>query len=89
MPKVPDCTRELSSRIGQAAWSRPSRPPDESGSAACQRLGPRLSVKPITWYGWVKSRRLRKENREPARANDILPAAASFFGAAHDRRSKN
>ena len=31
---------------------------------------------------------LRKENRELARANDILQAAASFFGAALDRQSK-
>ena len=29
---------------------------------------------------------LRKENRELRRANDILQAAASFFGAALDRR---
>jgi len=31
---------------------------------------------------------LRKENRELARANDILQSAASFFGAALDRQSK-
>ncbi len=31
---------------------------------------------------------LRKENRELKRANDILQAAASFFGAELDRRSK-
>ena len=31
---------------------------------------------------------LRKENRELRRANDILQAAASFFGAELDRRSK-
>ena len=31
---------------------------------------------------------LRKENRELARANEILQAAASFFGAALDRQSK-
>ena len=29
---------------------------------------------------------LRKENRELRRANDILQAAASFFGAELDRR---
>ena len=33
-------------------------------------------------------KRLRKENRELQRANDILQAAASFFGAELDRRSK-
>ena len=32
--------------------------------------------------------RLRKENRELRRANDILQAAASFFGAELDRRPK-
>jgi len=31
---------------------------------------------------------LRKENRELKRANDILQAAASFFGAELDRRQK-
>ena len=31
---------------------------------------------------------LRKENRELHRANDILQAAASFFGAELDRRHK-
>jgi transposase len=31
---------------------------------------------------------LRKENRELARANDILQQAASFFGAELDRQSK-
>jgi transposase len=31
-------------------------------------------------------KRLRKENRELARANDILQAAAVFFGAELDRR---
>jgi transposase len=31
---------------------------------------------------------LRKENRELKRANEILQAAASFFGAELDRRSK-
>lgn len=28
---------------------------DESRSAACERLGPKLSVKPATLYNWVKS----------------------------------
>ena len=31
---------------------------------------------------------LRKDNRELARSNEILQAAASFFGAALDRQSK-
>ena len=33
-------------------------------------------------------RRLRRENAELRRANDILKAAASFFGAELDRQSK-
>jgi transposase len=33
-------------------------------------------------------KRLRKENRELQRANDILQAAAVFFGAELDRRQK-
>ncbi|MGC8465050.1 MAG: hypothetical protein ACP5O0_03860 [Acidimicrobiales bacterium] len=33
-------------------------------------------------------KRLRKENREHRRANDILQAAAVFFGAELDRRQK-
>jgi len=33
-------------------------------------------------------KRLRKENRELQRANDILQAAAVFFGAELDRRHK-
>lgn len=28
---------------------------DESRSAACERLGPKLNVKPATLYSWVKS----------------------------------
>jgi transposase-like protein len=31
---------------------------------------------------------LKKENRELARANDILKAASAFFGAELDRQSK-
>ena len=84
--------------------------PDESRSAAVERLGPRLNVKPATLMNWVKAaapptaRRtpapgsveelraqnaaLRKGNRELVRANEILQAAASFFGAALDRQSK-
>ena len=36
----------------------------------------------------AEMKRLRKENFELRRANDILQAAASFFGAELDRRSK-
>lgn len=83
---------------------------DESRYAACQRLGPKLNVKPVTLYNWVKIAtpkpskpaaaagsveelkaqlaEVRKENRELARANQILQDAATFFGAALDRRSR-
>ena len=36
----------------------------------------------------IELTRLRKENRELQRANDILKAAAVFFGAELDRRHK-
>ena len=85
--------------------------PDESSKAACGRLGPRLNVKSVTLYNWVKLASptgvtstvrpagtveelrahlavVKKENRELVRANEILQAAASFFGAALDRQSK-
>ena len=83
--------------------------PDESRKAACERLGARVNVKPVTLYNWVKDAApsvtpprlpgtaedlraqlvaVRKENRELARANEILRAAASFFGAELDRQSK-
>lgn len=87
---------------------------DESRYAACERLSPKVNVKPATLYGWVKLAApagarspkgsvvtpgsvedlrgqlatVRKENRELARANEILKAAASFFGAELDRQSK-
>jgi len=83
---------------------------DESRYGACQRLGPKLNVKPVTLYNWVKIAtpkpskpaaaagsveelkaqlaEVRKENRELARANQILQDAATFFGAALDRRSR-
>ena len=83
---------------------------DESRYAACQRLGPKLNVKAVTLYNWVKIAtpkpskpaaaagsveelkaqlaEVRKENRELARANQILQDAAVFFGAALDRRSQ-
>lgn len=107
MPKVSEYTAEFKDRAVRLVVAE--RAPDESRLAACERLGPRLGVKPITLYAWVKkgvprpastaapgsleelraqNAALRKENRELARANDILQAAASFFGAALDRQSK-
>ena len=107
MPKVPGYTPEFKDQAVRLVVAEQG--PDESRSAACERLGPRVSVKPVTLYGWVKkavprsspamvpgsieelraaNAVLRKENRELARANEILQAAASFFGAALDRQSK-
>jgi transposase len=40
--------------------------PDESRSRACERLAPRLSVKPATLYNWVKQ-------SGPARPRPVAP----------------
>lgn len=107
MPKKVEYTTEFKDQVVRLIVAE--REPNESRSAACARLGPRLGVKTPTLYSWVKqaipggssiaapgsveelraaNAQLRKENRELARANDILQAAASFFGAALDRQSK-
>ena len=107
MPKKVEYTTEFKDQAVRLIVAE--REPNESRSAACARLGPRLGVKTPTLYSWVKqaipsvssssapgsveelraaNAQLRKENRELARANDILQAAASFFGAALDRQSK-
>ena len=107
MPKVAEYTPEFTDRAVRLVVAE--RGPDESRSAACERLAAKLGVKPVTLYGWVKKAlpkpmvpalpgsseelrsqvaALRKENRELARANEILQAAASFFWAALDRQSK-
>ena len=84
--------------------------PNESRKQACERLAPKLSVKAVTLYNWVKQsspgraqpsaalgsveelraqvQALKKENREFARANEILKAASAFYGAELDRQSK-
>lgn len=51
------------------------------------------SAQPVRAAGSVEELRavnavLKKENRELARANEILQAAASFFGAELDRHSR-
>jgi transposase len=107
MPKKVEYTPEFKDQAVRLVAAE--REPNESRSAVCARLGPRLGVKTPTLYAWVKqaipradavaapgsveelraaNAQLRKENRELARANDILQAAASFFGAELDRRSK-
>ena len=42
----------------------------------------------LTTDGQAELKRLRKENFELRRANDILQSAATFFGAELDRRGK-
>jgi transposase-like protein len=42
----------------------------------------------VTTVDAERIRVLEQENRELRRANDILKAAASFFGAELDRQSK-
>ena len=107
MPKIPGYTPEFKDQTVRLVVAEQG--PDESRKAACNRLGPRVDVNPVTLYAWVKAAvprpvgsvapgsieelraeiaALRKENRELARANDILQAAASFFGAALDRQYK-
>ena len=107
MPRKLEYTREFKDQAVRLVAAE--RTPNESRSAACARLGPKLGVKTLTLYSWVKqaipradaaaapgsveelrtaNAALRKENRELARANDILQAAASFFGAELDRQSK-
>jgi transposase len=59
-------------------WVKAAAPPP------ARRTAPAGSVEELR----AQNAALRKENRELARANEILQAAASFFGAALDRQSK-
>ena len=107
MPRMLRYTPEFKEQSVRLVFSEIG--PDESRRAACERLGPRLNVKPVTLYNWVKEAApssaparppgsveelraqlaaVKKENRELARANEILRSAASFFGAELDRQSK-
>ena len=107
MPKMVRFTSEFKEQSVRLVFAEIG--PDESRKACCDRLGPRLGVKPVTLYNWVKDAgpaqaparpagsvedlraqlaAAKKENRELARANEILKAAASFFGAELDRQSK-
>jgi transposase len=51
MPKV-SFTKEMREQAVRAVMAE--RLPEESKSAACVRLGPRLGVNPTTLYNWVK-----------------------------------
>ncbi len=107
MPKMLRYTPEFKKQCVRLVFAEMG--PEESRKAACERLGPRVNVKPVTLYNWVKEAApasvpprapgsveelraqlaaVKKENRELARANEILQAAASFFGAELDRHSK-
>ena len=52
---------------------------DESRMRACERLGPRLNVKPVTLYNWVKA-------ASPASARAGRPPAAA--GTVEDLRAQ-
>ena len=52
MPKVAEYTLEFKDRAVRLVVAE--RGPDESRSAACERLAAKLGVKPVTLYGWVK-----------------------------------
>lgn len=107
MPKVSKYSSEFKDQSVRLVFAEIG--PQESRKGACDRLGARLGVKPVTLYNWVKAATptaqpvrpagsvedlraqnaaLKKENRELARANEILQAAASFFGAELDRHSR-
>jgi len=108
MPKMLRYTPEFKAQAVRLVFELME--PDESRKEACRRVAPKVNVKEVTLYTWVKeataptasvrppagsvedlraqNTQLKKENRELARANEILIAAASFFGAELDRHSK-
>ena len=111
MPKMLQYTPEFKDQAVRFVFDEIG--PNESRKEACRRLAPKVNVKEVTLYNWVKAASpstatgtsragqsgtvdelraqvsaLRKENRELARANDILKAASAFFGAELDRQSR-
>lgn len=52
MPKVSEYTAEFKDWAVRLVVAEQA--PDVSRLASCERLGPRLGVKPITLYAWVK-----------------------------------
>ena len=110
MPKMQQYTVEFKDQAVRFVFDEIG--PNESRKEACRRLAPKVNVKEVTLYNWVKAASpvaagavragqsgtvdelraqvsaLRKENRELARANDILKAASAFFGAELDRQSR-
>jgi transposase len=108
MPKLLRFTPEFKAQAVRLVFE--SMEPTESRKEACRRLAPKVNVKEVTLYNWVKEAtaptstakppagsveelrvqiaQLKRENKELARANEILISAASFFGAELDRHSK-
>jgi len=108
MPKMLRFTPEFKAQAVRLVFE--SMEPTESRKEACRRLAPKVNVKEVTLYNWVKDAtaptssakppagsveelraqiaQLKRENKELARANEILISAASFFGAELDRHSK-
>ena len=108
MPKRLEYTTEFKEQAVRFVFD--SIEPNESRREACERLGSKMAVKPVTLYNWVKASTpastgrtpvagsveelkaqvagLRKEVRELSRANEILKAASTFFGAELDRQSR-
>ncbi len=67
---------------GQAVrFARGEMEPDESREHACERLGPKLKVKAVTLYNWLKhsasANRLDRRQRRQRDDGDDDPYAAS------------
>ena len=111
MPRMQQYTVEFKDQAVRFVFD--SIEANESQKEACRRLAPKVNVKDVTLYNWVKAASpitangtakagqsgtveelraqlsvLRKENRELARANEILKSASAFFGAELDRQSR-
>lgn len=100
MPKLLRYTPEFKEQSVRLVFAEIG--PDESRKAACERLGPRVNVKPVTLYNWVMEAApsavptrapgsteelraqlaaVKKENRELARANEILRGCVFLRGS--------
>src|SRR5579875_3011775 len=55
---------------------------------AVSRVARQLGIEPETLRHWAARAEVERENRELRRANEILKAAAAFFGAELDRPRK-
>ncbi len=68
MPARKDCTPEFKDQAVRFVLEEIE--PDESRKQACERLGPRLLVKPVTLYNWVKQSAPAKQ-RPPVRPGSV------------------